>query len=112
MGADAFHVCYGVRLEIDADDEATVEELELRRHPWQVAAKEHGLGCWWGVTTDEGWFFVLIGQMVGHYGLEGEPAGQLTNAQASAVVAETSKKLRAAGIEGRPAWHFQFEPDR
>lgn len=112
MGADAFHVCYGVRQEVDAGDAATVEALELRRHPWQVAAKQHQLRCWWGVTTDERRFFVLIGRMVGHFGWEGEAAGQLSDAEAAAVVAETAERLRAAGIEGRPAWHFQFEPDR
>jgi hypothetical protein len=112
VGADAFHVCYGVRREVDAADAATVEALELRRHPWQVAAKQHRLQSWWGVTTDERRFFVLVGRMIGHYGWEGEAAGQLADAEAAAVVAETAERLRAAGIEGVPAWHFQFEPDR
>jgi len=39
VGADAFHVCYDVRREVDAADAANVEALELRRHPWQVAAR-------------------------------------------------------------------------
>jgi hypothetical protein len=112
VGADSFHVCYGVRQEIEAADNATVEMLELRKHPWQVAAKQHRLKSWWGATIDERRFFVLIGRMVGHYGWEGEAAGQLTDAEAAAVVAETTERLRAAGIDGQPAWHFQFEPDR
>ncbi len=93
MGADAFHVCYGVRMEVDASDAATVEALELRRHPWQVAAKQHRLRCWWGVTIDERRFFVLVGRMVGHYGWEGEPAGQLSDAETAALVAETAERL-------------------
>ncbi len=112
MGADAFHVCYGVRREVDADDATTVESLELRRHPWQVAAKQHWLQSCWGVTTDERRFFVLVGRMVGRFGWEGESAGQLATAAADAVATETAERLRAAGIEGVPAWHFQFEPDR
>ena len=112
MGADAFHVCYGVRREVDAADVAAVEALELRRHPWQVAAKQHRLQSWWGVTTDERRFFVLVGRLVGHYGWEGEAAGQLADAEAAALASETAERLRAAGIEGQPAWHFQFEPDR
>lgn len=112
MGADAFHVCYGIRREFDAADAVTAEALELRRHPWQVAAKQHRLGCWWGVTIDERRFFVLVGQIVGHFGWEDEAAGQLSDAEAAAVAAETAERLRAAGIVGQPAWHFQFEPDR
>ena len=112
MGADAFHVCYGVRQEVDADDALIVEALELRRHAWQVAAKQHRLQSWWGLTTDERRFFVLVGRMVGRFGWEGEPAGQLATADAAAVATETAERLEAAGIEGVPAWHFQFEPDR
>jgi hypothetical protein len=112
VGADAFHVGYGVRREVEAADAATVEALELRRHPWQVAAKQHRLRVWWGVTTDERRFFVLIGHVVGHFGWEGEAAGQLSDAEAAAVASETAERLQAAGIEGQAAWHFQFEPDR
>ena len=112
MDADAFHVCYGVRLEIDAADGAAVEALELRRHPWQVAAGQHGLQTWWGTTTDERRCFVLVGRGVGHYGWQAEGAGRLTDAEAAAVAAGMAERLRAAGIEGVPAWHFQFEPAR
>ena len=112
MGADAFHVCYGVRREVDADDAATVEALELQRHPWQVAAKQYRLQSWWGITIDERLLFVMVGRMVGHYGREGEAAGQLADTDAAAMVFETNERLRATGIEGVPAWHFQFEPDR
>ena len=93
VGADAFHVCYGVRREVDASDAATVESLELRRHPWQVVAKQHRLRCWWGVTTDQRQFFVLIGRMVGHFGWEGEAAGRLSDADATALATETVERL-------------------
>ena len=112
MGASAFHVCYGIRWEVDVSDAATVQLLEQRQHPHQVAAKLHRLQSWWGGTTDEGRYFVLVGRLIGHYGWEGERAGQLTDAEAAALVAETADRLRAAGIEEQPAWHYQFEPDR
>ena len=112
MSADSFHVGYGVRYEVEASDAANVALLEQRRHPWQLVARQHGLQSWWGVTTDEHRFFVLIGRLVGHYGWEGDATGQLANAEATAIMVETTERLRAAGIEGEPAWHFQFEPDR
>lgn len=112
MSAEAFYVFYGLRAVVDASDAETVEALELRRHPWQLAAKQHRLRCWWGSTVDEYTSFVVLGHMVGQFGREGAASGQLTDAEASAVVAETTERLRAAGVEGQPAWHFQFEPDR
>ncbi len=112
MGADAFYVCYGVRLVVDADDAPTTKALELRRHPWQVRAKNHGLDFWWGDTVDERQCFALIGRLVGQYGWEGEPYRELSGAEVDRVVTETAERLLAAGIEGQPAWHFQFEPDR
>lgn len=111
MSADAFHVCYGLRREVDAFDAATIELLELRRHPWQLAALQHRLQNWWGVATDKRRCFVLVGRLVGHYGCEGQAAGLLADAEAAALMAETAERLRASGIEGQPAWHFQYEPD-
>jgi hypothetical protein len=112
VSADSFHVWYGVRYEVEASDTATVELLEGRRHPWQLAARQHALQSWWGTTTDEHRIFVLVGRIVGHYGWEGESASQLADAEATTIMAVTAERLRTAGIEGRPAWHFQFEPDR
>jgi hypothetical protein len=112
VGADAFYVCYGIRRDVRKDDEATVKLLELRRHPCQLAAKQHDLVSWWGETIDEHAYFVLIGKVVRPFGWEGEAAGQYSNAEATALMSETAERLRAAGFEDTPAWHFQFEPDR
>lgn len=112
VGASAFHVCYGIRWEVDASDAATVQMLEQRRHPHQVAAKLHQFRVWWGATTIEGRYYVLVGRLIGHYGWEGEPAGRLTDAEAATIILETTDRLRAAGIEGQPAWHYQFESDQ
>lgn len=112
MGAEVFHVCYGIRQELDADDELTLQALQSRRHPWQIAARQQRLDCWWGITTDEYKYFLLVGHFIGHFGWEGEAVVQLSVAEATAVVIETAERLRASGIEGQPAWHFQFEPDR
>jgi hypothetical protein len=112
MSADSFHVCCGLRCEVDAADTETVELLEERRHPWQLAARQHRLQTWWGTTTDDDRVCILIGRVIGHYGWEGEASGQLTDQEATRIMAETAERLRTAGIEGLPAWHFQFVPDR
>lgn len=70
-----------------------------------------GSKCWWGVTTDERRF--RAGRPDGWaLRLGGEAVGQLADAEVAVLVAETAERLWAAGIEGPPAWHFQFEPDR
>lgn len=111
MSADAFHVCYGVRWEIDAHFPA-VDRLETRRDPRQLAARQHKLGVWWGTTAAPGRFFLLVGHMLGHIGWEGERACGLTRADISRIMAETEDRLRLAGFHDEPAWHFQFEPDQ
>ena len=111
MGADAFHVCYGLRWEIDSSSEGEVAQLERREDPRQLAAKRFGLDSWWGVTTDEGRYFLLVGKLVGNFGWEGEHAAQISGAVAMRLIEETTAKLRMAKLEGEPAWHYQFQPD-
>jgi len=111
MGAEAFHVCYGLRWEVDAANEDEVTLLEKRQDPRQVAAKRHKLNSWWGATTDQRRYFLVVGTLIGNFGWEGEHAGRLTDEAAVALVQTTKEKLQAAGFEDEPAWHYQFEPD-
>jgi hypothetical protein len=112
LGAAAFYVCYGVKREVDIGESSVVNLLECRLHPWQLSARRHQLTCWWGITVDERKFFVLLGQMIGRFGLENAAAGRLSDAEASSLMVEARDRLRAAGVDDEPAWHFQFEPDR
>ncbi len=112
MGADAFHVYYGLSWEIDADAHDELSLLESEDDPRQVAAKRHGLGSWWGLTTDESVYFLLVGKLVGHFGWQNQHDKRLEGVAVAHLMEETGEKLRAAGLEGEPAWHFQFEPDQ
>lgn len=111
MGAESFHVCYGLRWEVDAANEDEVTLLEKRQDARQVAARQHKLDSWWGVTTDERRYFLLVGKIVAHFGWEGEHTGRLDDSEMNRVMEQTKQKLRMAGFEGEPAWHYQFEPD-
>jgi hypothetical protein len=112
MGANAFHVCYGIRWEVDGTDCEEAERLERREDPRILAARNYSLDHWWGSTAEEGRYFLLIGNMVGNFGWEGEHAASLGDAEAQRLMDETRKKPRAAGFGEEPAWYFQFEPDR
>jgi hypothetical protein len=111
MGADAFHVCYGLRWEVDAANEPEVTLLEKRQDARQVAARSHRLDSWWGVTIDQARYFVLVGKLIGNFGWEHKDAGRLDDTELARLVEETSQNLREAGFEAAPAWHYQFEPD-
>lgn len=112
MGADAFHVCYGIRWEVNGSDDEEIERLERREDPRILAARKHGLNHWWGVTADEGQHFLLVGAIVGNFGWEAKRVATLGDAEVARVMDQTKRKLQAAGLDGEPAWHFQFEPDR
>lgn len=111
MGADAFFVTFGVRFEVDAQDEANIELLELHQHPTQIKAKDYKLQTWWGKTTDESKYFLLVGRIIGQFGRENSCDSSISVADSTRIAKETSLALRAAGFEGPAAWHFQFEPD-
>ena len=112
MSADAFLVCYGVCWEVDASDDTEIERLERRQDPRQRVARDHGLESWWGPTVDEERYFLLVGRLLGRFGWEGKSREMLSATQAAELVADVEKRLREAGMEDEPAWHFQFEPDR
>ena len=111
MGADAFHVCYGLRWEVDADNEQEVTLLEKRQDARLLAARKHKLDSWYGVTTNQRRYFVLVGTMIGNFGWEHEDAARLEDTDLARLMEETKQKLQAAGFEESAAWHYQFEPD-
>ena len=111
MGADAFYVCYGLRWDVDATNEREIALLEERLDPRQLAAKKHFLETRWGVTANEGRRFLLVGKLVGSFGWEGAQSARLQDGELVRIVAETKRKLEAAGLKDEPAWHYQFEPD-
>lgn len=112
MGADAFHVYYGLRWEIDANAEEELSLLESELDPRQIAARQHNLDSWWGFTAGEEVCFLLVGKLVGHFGWQHEHDGRFSDAAVTRLMEETQEKLQAAGLGDEPAWHFQFEPDR
>lgn len=112
MGADAFHVFYGLRWEVDANAEEEMSLLESRDDPRQGAARKHGLDCWWGATMDENVYYILVGRLVGHFGWQHDADGLIEPSDLAELMEETQRKLRTAGFVEAPAWRFQFEPNR
>jgi hypothetical protein len=109
MSADGVILYYGLRFVIS--DEAEVELLENLTHPKLQAAAEAGLQDWWGRTTDEEIYFLLIGTELGNLGWEGVSDRQIEDDELVSMMQTTKARLRQAGFTQTPALHAQFEPD-
>jgi hypothetical protein len=112
MSADRFLVCFGLRWEVDADDESEVELLETRKDPRQLAARANKLDSWWGNTIDENRDYLFVGKILGNFGREGKDELRVNVSECVAVMDATRRKLQSAGFADEPAWYFQFELDR
>ena len=107
MSASNFHVYYGLRFDLSDQD---LSPYERRESPQQIAAREHGLDCWWGVSNEES-YFLLLGTSIGNFGWEYLANNSTDDAKLADIMAQTKAKLAAAGYTDPPALHCQFEPD-
>ena len=105
MGADAFVAIYGVKFEMtDADSVATFDP------PWKPLIRREKLRWWSGRLTDRSPYYVVVGEMVGLFGVDGRDSQlAVSDAELAALSASTRQKLKSAGIPGEPVLHLLFE---
>ena len=106
---DNFIVYLGIRFVLDAD--ADVTELETGVDPRLRAAKREGLKTRWGRLTDGEYYFVLIGEEVGIFGVEATLCKSLSIDSVLSTRDSLRRKLRAAGFDEEPALHFQVQAE-
>ncbi len=105
MGADRFVAMYGVKTNLGGPEEA--EAFETR---WRAVARRTKLRTWSGRVTDGEPHYVVVGTLVGDFGVEGRDRQlHLTEAELSALFASTRKQLAEAKVGGEPALHLLFE---
>src|SRR5262245_17783152 len=109
MGADAVYVYYGVKRSISEDDLEQLDALETDSHAICSLARDHKLQFTWGCLTDGEDYFLLIGSEIGRFGVEGLHEQIITHARLAEIMAETTKRLKAAGIAEVPALHVQLQ---
>jgi hypothetical protein len=112
MGADNVIVCYGIRYSLGADGslpEELIESLEAGTESRLVAARSARLRAYWGRVTDGGEYFLLIGQVLGTFGVQGAAALTVSDEQFASLVADTKRRLHSAGLTGEPGLHVQLE---
>lgn len=108
MGAPVLLVYYGLRWEVISPDE--VDALERRDDPRLVAAQRHRLKYWWGNANEDA-HFLLIGHEIGKFGWEGVLERTIADEELFRIMEATRANLKAAGFDGEPSLHCQFERD-
>jgi hypothetical protein len=112
MGADSVVVCYGLRYSLGEEADLTeidLEAIEEGTDPRIVAAHKVGLRSYFGRVTDGGEHFLILGTVLGNYGIEGMATTSLSDAELSEMMDRTRRRLLDAGLKGEPALHVQLE---
>ena len=112
MGADSVVICYGLRYVLGVDAEVTdrdIKSFEEGTDDRMVAARRVGLRSHFGRVTDGGEYFLLVGTLLGPYGVEGSERGHFPDPVMAETMARTKQLLKQAGLDGEPALHVQLE---
>ena len=89
-----------------------VENLEARRDPRQLAAREAGLKSYWGNFGGQTERYVLlVGAQLAVLGPEGRPWLSLTPYELETVITQTRERLGHAGINEDIGLHIEFQED-
>jgi hypothetical protein len=92
---------------------AGLEQCELRKHPWMLAARRVGLQHYWGNFSIEGAedYLLFVVLQLGVFGAEGIAELHVADAESEGMTRDTRQRLERAGITETPALHIQYEPD-
>src|ERR1041385_6010577 len=102
MGADAVYFYYGVRRTIPPGDEDQIGQLEDDSHPIYNLAFDHKLHVAWGCLTAGADYFLLIGNEIGRFGIEGIHEQRISESRFAEIVEKTKTRLKEAGITESP----------
>lgn len=109
MGADSVYFYYGVKRTIAASDQDQIEQLENEAHPIFNLAFDHKLHVAWGVLTDGADYFMLVGQEIGRFGIEGILEKAFSESQLLQIAEVTKQRLKEAGFTDPPAFIVQLQ---
>ena len=108
MGADSFIAFYGIKIELDPDNEDELEACGMQTDPRCREAKRVGLESFSGRMTEGDDYFLYIGRRLAWLGLENGQYSTQSLEQLSSVAADVKVKLKAANFLQSPELHFQF----
>lgn len=109
MGADSFLSFYGVKIALDQDDEAELDACGDETDARCIKAKQAGLDCYSGRMTDGEDYFLYVGKHLASLGLEHDQYVTHSLDSFATIATSINEKLKNAGFNGIPAFHFQFQ---
>ncbi len=108
MGADSFIAFYGIKFELDPDNEDEIDACDTDVDPRCVQAKRAGLETFTGRMTDGEDYFLYIGKRLAWLGIEHDQHQKQSAEQLATLAADVKAKLQATGFAQQPGFHFQF----
>ena len=109
MSANTCVVYFGLRFDVPAEG---IEAIETRSDPRIVAARKAGLKSYWGnFAAPEERNLLFVGAQIALMGPENQSEVTLGVPEIEAVMASVRAKLQAAGLDGTPGLHIQWQPD-
>lgn len=109
MSAEFCVLYYGVKVPVRSEEE--LEALETRSDPNVRRARSVGLTAYWGPSSEAGEeeFYLLIGQLLGVFGVEDLSQLVLPGSELRTIMERTEERLKAAGFEGMPSLIVQSQ---
>ncbi|MDR7272098.1 hypothetical protein J2X20_004772 [Pelomonas saccharophila] len=108
MGADSFIAFYGIKFELDPDDEDELDACGADTDPRCQKARRAGLETFTGRMTDGEDYFLYVGRRVAWLGIEHDQHLKQSAEQLASIATDVKAKLRAADFAQAPELHFQF----
>lgn len=108
MGADSFVAFYGIKFELDPDNEDELDACDTDADARCVRARRAGLETFTGRMTDGEDYFLYIGKRLAWLGIEHDQHRTQSAEQLAGVATDVEAKLKAADFSEPPEIHFQF----
>lgn len=109
MGADAFIGFFGIKINLDPDDETILDAIEADTDSRCKSANQVGLQTLSGRMTDGEDYFLYIGHCLGLVGLQHDSYVKTSVDRLTEIQTIVTAKLREAGFSETPALHFQLD---
>lgn len=108
MGADSFIAFYGIKFELDPDDEDELDACDTGADPRCQRARRAGLETFTGRMTEGEDYFLYVGRRLAWLGIEHEQHLKQSAEQLATLTADVKSRLMAADFPQAAELHFQF----
>lgn len=109
VGADAFIGFFGIKIDLDPDDETILDAIEADTDSRCKSANQVGLEACPGRMTEGEDYFLYVGHCLGLIGLQHDSYVKINVDRLTEIQTIVTAKLKEAGFSETPALHFQLD---